>query len=970
MQLYRDSRDCYKQGQTKGSLSLQHFLGVETGFTLDKESNTLGIICQDVIVVLAFDTRERLIQWQVKISSNLGEDHQFLVLLFQSPPKSKISTGSVRLHVREMKFCMTAGIPQRLLGIWEIGHLRRYGVVDGKFCFEGGSRCGKGEGLFILVTDQGAEITQTLQLAAQGKLSSYCRQNIRKPSLIDSSQEELDSRKETWNPDLQDVIKNSAKPEIRLHPEPHPAKPSWWSTESRNLNFRNNFGLDDNVSVQTHSDSVWQNQEEIRASASLDRCVSCISKLGISRSSTSNTPTSFTSFNPAWTMEPFSVCFHRNSLWGSGSDCLSVSSHETGSSDYSDYSSSSKVSLKNQQNLSSPPLPAKDNWKKDMNIELCKCNLPYRCSKPMQELSNSCLLIENENDKFLLKAEGPIKNLGENTVKNAYENYDVPKFLLKKDCKKQYISDTNNKPSMRSSSDYHYDTPKKDKCLQETSSFPNYDTLPPAKTLRKPCGCVVTFARQAVDSSGKVICLCQGLCGAEKWMVPPYLKEGFKINLNSIPIHKVKLNGEGKMPVVSTSGELAVFNKTNNSKKPSSNSKNNAEPFSQNKEYANFDFAEMEQRKLEMKKVNMANYENAEFAHSLDFYENSRAMQGNTKCFRKLGNSTENSFDNPDESKILNNNKKICSACRQTCEVKSNYLNESQDKVSGENLEGKNSDVPDNKKDINPGNDLGLNEIASKNTQACCYSNRDKGEDAVTKETFWHSDTIPTRSRSMENNFKAIVSSRKRSSSADSFKYFKKVFDSEPKKFFSACPSQTSVITHEINLNSAFGLPYSRTFENSTKNNFEEEIFGRELRKGLSTESSEGITRSGSLKTLVNEEFENLTPTRGVMKRSLSVPNKMGNKDDIFNSKNSGFPFKLLKQTIGHFSSFDVPLASSVFMKKNNTKGEIAHELTQKSNSLSSGKDFHFHWETSKGKAKPSLAKTEASVHISKKGKY
>jgi hypothetical protein len=43
------------------------------GFTLDKESNTIAIICQDVTVILAFDTRERLIQWQVKISSNLGE---------------------------------------------------------------------------------------------------------------------------------------------------------------------------------------------------------------------------------------------------------------------------------------------------------------------------------------------------------------------------------------------------------------------------------------------------------------------------------------------------------------------------------------------------------------------------------------------------------------------------------------------------------------------------------------------------------------------------------------------------------------------------------------------------------------------------------------------------------------------------------------------------------------------------------
>lgn len=83
LQLYGDSKDRYKQGQTKASLSLQHFLGVESGFTLDKESNTIAIICQDVTVVLAFDTRERLIQWQVKISNNLGEGKPFVKYIME-----------------------------------------------------------------------------------------------------------------------------------------------------------------------------------------------------------------------------------------------------------------------------------------------------------------------------------------------------------------------------------------------------------------------------------------------------------------------------------------------------------------------------------------------------------------------------------------------------------------------------------------------------------------------------------------------------------------------------------------------------------------------------------------------------------------------------------------------------------------------------------------------------------------------
>lgn len=61
---------------------------------------------------------------------------------------------------------------------------RRYGVVEGRFCFEGGSRCGKGEGLYVLVTDQGEEITETLKAASQGKLTTKRRPASRKSSGI------------------------------------------------------------------------------------------------------------------------------------------------------------------------------------------------------------------------------------------------------------------------------------------------------------------------------------------------------------------------------------------------------------------------------------------------------------------------------------------------------------------------------------------------------------------------------------------------------------------------------------------------------------------------------------------------------------------------------------------------------------------------------------------------------------------
>lgn len=43
-------------------------------------------------------------------------------------------------------------------------------MVDGKFCFEGGSRCNKGEGLHVLVTDQAEDVERAVRLASQSKL--------------------------------------------------------------------------------------------------------------------------------------------------------------------------------------------------------------------------------------------------------------------------------------------------------------------------------------------------------------------------------------------------------------------------------------------------------------------------------------------------------------------------------------------------------------------------------------------------------------------------------------------------------------------------------------------------------------------------------------------------------------------------------------------------------------------------------
>ncbi|XP_076318058.1 uncharacterized protein LOC143229506 isoform X1 [Tachypleus tridentatus] len=187
LQLYRDSKERCKNAPTKASLSLEKFLGLETSFTLDKESNTMAVICSDMVVVLAFDSRELLIQWQVKIRSNLIEEHNYLVQVSHVPARSKLPCGPARLHLQDYTFCLTSGVPPKLLGTWPLKELRRFGVVQGKFCFEGGSCCGKGEGLHILLTNQATDLSEAFDLASRGKLLSRWRSAARANSALDAS---------------------------------------------------------------------------------------------------------------------------------------------------------------------------------------------------------------------------------------------------------------------------------------------------------------------------------------------------------------------------------------------------------------------------------------------------------------------------------------------------------------------------------------------------------------------------------------------------------------------------------------------------------------------------------------------------------------------------------------------------------------------------------------------------------------
>lgn len=70
------------------------------------------------------------------------------------------------------------------MGTWAISSLRKYGLVDGKFCFEGGSGCGRAlEGPHVLSSQQPEDLSRAFDLASNGKLAAVRRAELKKAQL-------------------------------------------------------------------------------------------------------------------------------------------------------------------------------------------------------------------------------------------------------------------------------------------------------------------------------------------------------------------------------------------------------------------------------------------------------------------------------------------------------------------------------------------------------------------------------------------------------------------------------------------------------------------------------------------------------------------------------------------------------------------------------------------------------------------
>ncbi|KAJ9593987.1 hypothetical protein L9F63_014582, partial [Diploptera punctata] len=1077
LQLYRDSKDRYKQGQTKASLSLQHFLGVESGFTLDKESNTIAIICQDVTVILAFDTRERLIQWQVKISNNLGEDQQFLIQITSAPPKAKIASGPARLHVMDQRFCITTGVPPRLIGFWEIGQLRRYGVVEGRFCFEGGSRCGKGEGLHVCVTDQAEEITQTIQLASQGKLATRRRPVSRKMSAMDSPRKQMHSRPETRHSDLsctesfQQVHRGSSSP-------------FWSSAESaaghHHADLDSNYGCGDTASVTElpehyhHQDSGWSlvapDIDRRAVPSSLERCASCISKLGapsMSRSSTvtnTNTPTG-APFSPAWTMDsmtnitpPAPPCPHHFHMHhphyhqpraNTSCDRMSLSSHGSGGS-----SGNSEYSVPRFVNPApAPPGGAEPCWYDRPRTINATPPIPPKSPKtPPMSAGNAT---DSPSKKKIKKPPMPLPTpepppgpvctchhalLQRNDVSplvGPYENYDVPKSLL---------GNTFTRVSSTSTDEY-YDTPKNVKeCLAASgndSQYGNYDVPPAALTLRKPCGCVIKYPKKlgvvpepataakveiSEDSRGSE-CPCQRvMCWAENWMMIPYCRRGNGMENTGVPIHKVKLSGEGKMPVMNPSGEIAIYATVDKSKKTNRRQAAacSCPPQQPHKEDCPQQQLEINQQADGSNYVNVEvggnmnspgtetamvsqgseastslDYENIDFAQSLEYYENSKDLLQRVGITKENleGAETESPTTEIPEgeepiSYTITNGVKFCNKCGHACHLadassskQDDYLMmepaksvpicpEAAARALGKNFPGylpmspitnatcskadllklrmdraslpseKSASIPSLSGPIGPAVDRSRKRMDSEFPRV----------PGSAMMMMHHSANSPYLRRLLhetnDENRRLHIASRRRSSSADSSRYLDELEDLE----------HSGVIEREVSTSHAkLSEQVTVKAEEQKQEEVETKLEDASEGKAVELESSVVVPEIDSAAVHI--------------RRSSSVPCKSGNNRDSSSSNDSGVSTGSLKHRGADFAEFELPLTTSMSARRHHHVVQARHHhagmplsnclhasLPRRSKSVDPLREISFQFQKVKIPAKSSSAEAEVPI--------
>ncbi|GFR99478.1 protein Dok-7 [Elysia marginata] len=184
--LYKDVTEFRRaDAKPKSVFSLDGFFGLNSGFSYDREPFVMAILCQKSISLMAFEYRDDMIQFEINIRQSLGEEHQFPVKMMKAPSSCRLPKDQVLLMIHDRRMCIVALTPPKILMVWNVDDLRRFGAQNGKFCFEGGEKCGKGSGVFAFQSEQAEDIADIVHLAATGKTSNCHRKFKNRSSQID-----------------------------------------------------------------------------------------------------------------------------------------------------------------------------------------------------------------------------------------------------------------------------------------------------------------------------------------------------------------------------------------------------------------------------------------------------------------------------------------------------------------------------------------------------------------------------------------------------------------------------------------------------------------------------------------------------------------------------------------------------------------------------------------------------------------
>jgi len=553
LQLWRDGREVEKGlGATKGSINLNDYIGFESSFNLDKEANTLALIFKEMVVLIALESREILMKWQVRLTTQFEEGIQMGVHLVTFPKKAKLSPGPMRIHLQNMKFSLTTGVPPVLVHSWDMVDLRRYGAVEGgRFCFEGGTRCGKGEGLHVFRVDNAEDIQISFDLASKGKLENKKRAGSSgfAISASPSVASNLCQNSDISGSSLTALLNNST---FRSNEE---LERSRSRSRSRSVNTSFAWSSIDGGLALSSPDTMSLTLSDVEQApdtrlASPDHLVSrraVLERIGMAvenglppshnrSQASSRSCGSEDDFYLNWSIDkrqghpPFR---RQGSCQTNSIDRLSLSSGDSSAHSTYDHPktvlkvTSSPRSLKrNTSAVSGPPLSSRDSVSPSLAAKSLR--------RAMSERAGSANPSMGQDMRRMIAAT-PCACSGEqaSTVQSqsgpGFENYDIPRNLGRQEAMQFYDTPRNVREAIESS---------------QMNGMGNYDipTAGPLPVFRKPCGCIMKLTSHGESFEPNQVmtwtCLREGQGGDES---------------SELKIPRVKLTGQGRMPVVDMS---------------------------------------------------------------------------------------------------------------------------------------------------------------------------------------------------------------------------------------------------------------------------------------------------------------------------------------------------------------------------------------------------------------------------------